>query len=160
MANAAGAPADLSGGVGIGIDGLLPLWGGYGLVGIALDMRVGGYVSYAPMRLGDVGVGAELGAWALVLPLPDRVLVMVELPAYLSAAFPLGERRTLSALAGYCLFVGSAESTQLTHCGALGARLGMESAFLEAGAFIPVASSGGSAMSLAVIPHIAFGWRP
>lgn len=149
----------LEAGLGLGVDGILPVTGDYGLLGLVMDLRAGGYVGYSPFAVGNAALGLEIGAWAFALPLGERPLVMAEIPAYLTARFPIGDRSSFTAQAGYCLMLGVGEDVELTHCAALGARFLFGRHFAEAGAFAPLASSEGGAVSFALLPHAAFGWR-
>lgn len=153
------AATGLSGGLGMAVNGILPLTGEYGLLGLALDLRAGGYLNYSPLAIGNAGLGIEAAAWVFALPLPGSFFFMAEAPVFLAARIPLAPALEIIPQLGYCAMIGVGQSAELTHCAAAGARLVFGGHFAELGAYTPVVSDGEAVTETRILPHAAFGWR-
>jgi hypothetical protein len=147
-----------SGGLGLGYTGILTSEGWLSLA--ILDLRLGGYFQYNFARLGPGALGAEIGAWAFVLPSENRWLMLSELPLSLDYQLTLGHGWDLTAQLGYALFFGSADDLGLYHCQVTGLRVSSGHFFCALAAYIPFAASGGYALtSITVWPHAEIGYR-
>ncbi len=149
----------LSGRLGFGMNGLLPITGEYGVLGLVLDSRFGGTASYTPFELGTAHVGIEVGAWLAYLPIPDNPILMLESPIAVDAVFDLGAPFALESGVGYCLMVGKGAQTELTHAATLNVRLRSSWWFLECGGYLPIFSDGQAVDGLSMVPHLAMGWQ-
>jgi hypothetical protein len=147
----------LSGGAGIGYTGIMPLTDSPGVA--LVNLRLGGFIQYAPIRIGPGALGAELGAWLFYIPTRTGIF-MGEFPLLLAYGIGLPKNTEVTLQGGYCLSAGAGEDASLVHALDVGARFAFGRLFAEASLVFPLYSAlDGETYEGAVFPHFEFGWR-
>jgi hypothetical protein len=147
-----------SGGIGLGYTGILTSAGWISL-GV-LDLRLGGYFECDFARVGPGALGAEIGAWAFVIPAASNWLLLSEFPLTLDYGIGIAGGWQLTAQLGYALTVDNGEDMGFYHCQVTGLRASKGHFFGELAAYIPFAASGDFALSsFALWPHAEIGYR-